>query len=83
MAAKAKKSPEPKIKTKAQTNGEEVVDSTGPKPAPKDGPSLTLRARNVTQIERIKRAASKAGISMNTWAVEVLDRAAQAAGVSR
>jgi hypothetical protein len=48
------------------------------KPAPKDGPNLTLRMRDATSIARIKQAAIKAGMSMNTWAVEVLGQAAEA-----
>jgi predicted HicB family RNase H-like nuclease len=45
-------------------------------PAPKHGPNLTLRMRNQAQIDRIKQAAARVpGMSMNTWAVEVLDRA--------
>jgi predicted HicB family RNase H-like nuclease len=57
---------------KAASNGASEI-----KPAPKDGPNFTLRMRSQTQIERVRRAASKTGLSMNTWAVEVLDRAAQ------
>lgn len=52
-------------------------------PAPKNGPNLSLRARNLAQIERLKRASGKAGLSLNTWCIEVLDRAAVAAGVTR
>lgn len=48
------------------------------KPAPKDGPNLTIRMRSNAAIDRVKKAASKTGLSMNTWAVEVLERAAEA-----
>jgi predicted HicB family RNase H-like nuclease len=75
MAGKKKGKDKGKIKAKVEGNG--IL------PVPKDGPNLTLRARNQSQIDRIKRAAGKAELSMNTWAIEVLDRAAQAAGVSR
>jgi hypothetical protein len=53
------------------------------KPVPKSGPNLTLRARNASQIDRFKRAAGKTNLSMNTWAIEVLDRAAEAVGITR
>jgi predicted HicB family RNase H-like nuclease len=57
--------------------------ANGIAPVPKTGPNLTLRARSQAQIERIKQAAKKESMSMNTWAIEVLDRAAEAAGVTR
>jgi predicted HicB family RNase H-like nuclease len=58
---------------KAATNGAPEVQ-----PAPKNGPNLTLRMRSDAQIKRVKAAAGKAGMSMNTWACEVLDRASAA-----
>jgi len=60
------------------TTGADTLDLAGPKPAPKTGPGLNLRARSEAQIDKIKAAAKKAGMSMNTWVVEVLDRAAEA-----
>lgn len=47
-------------------------------PVPKTGPSMTLRMRSKEQIEQIQRAAAKANLSTNTWAVEVLARASEA-----
>lgn len=61
-------------KTKGNGRGQSI------KPCPKNGPEVTLRMRSQAQINRVKRAASKSQLSMNTWAVEVLDRAATASG---
>jgi DNA invertase Pin-like site-specific DNA recombinase len=66
-------------KKKAAAAGTSSASSSNgtdtPSPAPKDGPAVTLRMRNGAQINRVKAAAKKLGISMNTFVVEVLDRA--------
>lgn len=46
-------------------------------PAPKNGPVLSIRFRSKADIKNIKKAASITGLSSNTWAVEVLTRAAR------
>jgi hypothetical protein len=71
--AKAKAKKEAKA---AKANGSGV--GSGIAPAPKDGPSLNLRMRSAKHIEGIKAAAGKAGMSMNTWVCEVLEKAAEA-----
>ncbi len=63
-------------KEAAHTNGSKVFSNIAP--APKDGPSLNLRMRSVGQIASVKAAAVKAGMSMNTWVCEVLEKAAEA-----
>lgn len=47
-------------------------------PVSKHGPSMTLRLRTKDQIKAIKKAAAKAGLSVNTWCCEVLARASEA-----
>lgn len=61
-----------------QTNGAETPDNTGPAPVPKGGPTITQRMRDREQIEKVKAAAKRAGMSMNTWVAEVLEKAAEA-----
>lgn len=56
----------------AQSNGSGIA------PVPKTGPNLTLRARSLDQIEKFKKAAEGVSLSLNTWAIEVLSRAAAA-----
>jgi len=74
MADKKRKKAAPKTaKTARETR--EVPEVA---PAPKDGPAVTLRMRSEAQINRIKAAAARAEMSMNTWVCEVLDRAAAA-----
>jgi predicted HicB family RNase H-like nuclease len=60
------------MKKKPATNG------NGIKPVAHDGVRLNLRMRSPQSIGQVKKAAKKAGLSMNTWAAEVLERAAQA-----
>lgn len=67
-----------RAKPKADSSNGAVLDLAGPKPAPKDGPNLTLRMRSKDLIGRVKQAAVKAGMSVNTYANEVLERAAEA-----
>ena len=64
-----------KAKKKATTASASV---TAVPPSPKHGPAVTLRMRSQAQIDKVKKAARAAGLSMNTYAVEVLDRAASA-----
>lgn len=47
-------------------------------PVSKNGPNMTLRMRDEKLIQQIKHAAAKTGLSVNTWANEVLSRAAEA-----
>lgn len=72
MADKTIKRKKAAPKTKTAKEVPEVA------PAPKDGPAVTLRMRSEAQINRIKAAAARAEMSMNTWVCEVLDRAAAA-----
>lgn len=69
-AAKAVKS------VKSKTNGAIQAKPTGPQPAPKSGPNMTIRMRSQEHIEQVRKAAEKSTLSMNTWIVEVLERAA-------
>lgn len=71
--AKAKKRYKSKLNTRTQPR---KLD--GIKAAPKDGPSLSLRMRSRDAIRGVRQAAVKAGMSMNTWANEVLERAVAA-----
>ena len=59
------------------TNGKRI------KPSPKRGPGLNLRARSKAQIQRLHKAAASMELSMNTYVMEVLDRAMDAQGVPR
>jgi predicted HicB family RNase H-like nuclease len=73
--AKAKKRYKSKLNTRTQPR---TQPRNGIKAAPKDGPSLSLRMRNRDAIRGVRGAAVKAGMSMNTWACEVLERAVAA-----
>src|SRR5947199_10106884 len=59
--------------TVASLSEQEVV-----RPAPRGGPEFTLRFRSESDKQRVKAAAGKAGLSLNTYIAEVLHRAAEA-----
>jgi len=47
-------------------------------PSPKNGPVLTIRLRSKQDLKQVKKAAEDSGLSLNTWATEVLSRASRA-----
>jgi len=67
-----------KISSKGKTKDKDKTNGSGVTPAPKNGPNLTLRMRSKATIGRVHKAAKRAGVSMNTWAIEVLERASEA-----
>jgi predicted HicB family RNase H-like nuclease len=73
---RARKNKRDRERRAAKKKTAQAATNDGFKPVPKNSPNLTLRMRSKTQIERVKAAAKKLGLSMNTYAVEVLERAA-------
>ena len=55
------------------------MNNTTLKPAPKHGPSIRIRFRNLAQRNALRRAARLRGLTLNTYAMTVLMDAARVA----
>jgi hypothetical protein len=64
---------------KKKSNGAGADGSIGdkPKPAPRGGPPQSIRFRSREEKRAVTRAAKAAGVTLNTWMVETLSKAAE------
>jgi hypothetical protein len=77
--AKAGKGKGKRSVAKVRKSSQATVSDNGPKRAPKDGPNLTLRMYNASQLAKVQAAARKSGMSTNTFAHSELEKAADLA----